>query len=217
MSDVFISYAREDRSRVEGLVRLLEAQGFSVWWDRDIVPGESFDELIDKQIDQAAAVLVVWTKNSINSRWVRNEALEGMDRGILVPVLLDDVRIPVAFRQAQLANLVRWPRHSDETELRGLVEAIRSKVGRADADATYVSPPRGRLTITRLIAPIALVASVHRRGGRLPVQGEQHGQDDACSKSDRGDELCDGQPPAWRTDIGRVCIRAADLRADGFD
>ena len=72
MSEIFVSYAREDRDRVETLVESLEQQGFSIWWDREIVPGDSFDELIDTQIGEAQVVLVVWTKSSIDSRWVRS-------------------------------------------------------------------------------------------------------------------------------------------------
>jgi tetratricopeptide (TPR) repeat protein len=157
MSEIFVSYSREDRARVESLVRSLEEQGFSIWWDRDIAPGDSFDELIDTEISQAKVVLVVWTKQSIGSRWVRNEALEGMDRGILVPVLLDDVRIPVAFRQTQLARLLHWPSQIDQPEYRGLVDAIRSKIGRGAIDAHYVKPHR-RLLPTRknLVSAIAI-------------------------------------------------------------
>ena len=128
MANIFVSYSRRDRKRVKPLVELLENQGWSVWWDRDISPGDSFEELIDRQITEAQVVIVVWSKHSIESRWVRNEALESMERDILVPVQLDALKLPVAFRQAQSADLTRWPRRADETELRMLLEAVSEKL-----------------------------------------------------------------------------------------
>ena len=83
MADVFISYAREDMIRVKPLVEALEGEGFSVWWDSELSPGDKFDDLIDDEIQAAACVVVLWTERSVNSRWVKNEAFEGMDRGIL--------------------------------------------------------------------------------------------------------------------------------------
>ena len=86
MSDVFVSYAREDRDRVEPLVRLLESFGLTVWWDRELNAGDSFETAIDKAILASRCVVVVWSEHSIDSQWVRNGALEGMERHILVPV-----------------------------------------------------------------------------------------------------------------------------------
>ena len=106
MSGIFLSYSHEDRDRVAPLVDFLESKGLSVWWDRNIQPGDSFEELIDKQILKASCVIVVWSHNSVNSRWVKNEALEGQDRNILVPVMIDDIRIPVAFKQSKSANFL---------------------------------------------------------------------------------------------------------------
>ena len=36
MADIFFSYKREDRGRVEPIVRLLEREGLKVWWDPDL-------------------------------------------------------------------------------------------------------------------------------------------------------------------------------------
>ncbi len=128
MADIFVSYSRQDRKRVAPLVDLLTAQGWSVWWDREINPGERFEELIDREITAARVVLVVWSRHSIPSRWVRNEALEAMDRDILVPVRLDEGKVPVAFRQSQAADLTRWTSRVEEDELEHLLSAISEKL-----------------------------------------------------------------------------------------
>jgi hypothetical protein len=97
MPDLFISYAREDRNRVRPLADALAAHGWSVWWDRQIQAGRTFDEVIAEALATARCVLVVWSKDSIGSSWVREEAEEGSRRKILIPVLIDDVRPPLGF------------------------------------------------------------------------------------------------------------------------
>ncbi len=108
MSDIFISYASSDRERIRPLVNGLESQGRSVWWDREIPPGKTFDQVIEEELNAARCVIVVWSRDSALSEWVKTEASEGAKRGILVPVLIDDVKIPLEFRRIQAAWLVGW-------------------------------------------------------------------------------------------------------------
>ena len=148
MVDVFVSYAHEDRTRIEPLVARFEAEGWSVWWDRDITPGEQFSQTIDTAIQSASCIVVAWSRASLKSSWVHNEALEGLDRGVLVPVALDVIRTPVAFRQSQAALLTKWPAEYDPKELEALLHGIRRMLDAADrsdvADAPIDSGPGGR-------------------------------------------------------------------------
>lgn len=129
MSDVFISYASEDRERIIPLVQLLEAQGWSVWWDRTIFPGKTFDEAIQEAIDEARCVMVVWSNASVRSRWVKTEAAEGDRRGILVPAQLDPCQLPLEFRRVQAAQLMGWRGGEDNVELQRLLGAISEILG----------------------------------------------------------------------------------------
>ena len=70
MSGIFISYANEDRQKAEVLAHALEQKGWSVWWDRKIPFGQSFDQVIEANLTSAKCVLVLWTKTSVESRWV---------------------------------------------------------------------------------------------------------------------------------------------------
>ena len=115
VAQVFLSYSRDDLDRVRPLVTALEAEGLTVWWDRELNPGESFAETIDREIQEAKCVVVIWSENSVKSQWVKNEALEGMDRSVLVPLVLDEIRIPVAFKQLQGADFKEWPSTVDES------------------------------------------------------------------------------------------------------
>ena len=86
MNDIFISYAREDREKAKAIAALFEAQGWSVWWDRSIPPGRSFDQVIEEALSAAKCVVVLWSRSSAASDWVKTEAAEGLARKILVPV-----------------------------------------------------------------------------------------------------------------------------------
>lgn len=116
MSDIFISYARADKDRAELLAEAFSRQGWSVWWDREIPPGKSFDETIENALNSARCVIVLWSKDSVSSRWVKTEAAEGAARGILVPVLIDKVRIPLEFKRIEAADLFDWRGDSPHSE-----------------------------------------------------------------------------------------------------
>jgi hypothetical protein len=108
MSDIFISYARHDRPRAEVIAHALEAHGWSVWWDWNIPAGKTFRQVIQEQLDKAHCVIVLWSATSITRKWVIEEASEGEERGILVPVLIEKVRPPLGFRSIQAADLTGW-------------------------------------------------------------------------------------------------------------
>ncbi len=108
MADVFISYSRDDRDRVETIASALEAEGLSVWWDPEIRPGETFDDVIQQEIDRAKCVVVVWSEKSTQSKWVRSEASEADDRNIIVPTRIDNARIPIAFKLIQTEDFSSW-------------------------------------------------------------------------------------------------------------
>ena len=108
MSDIFVSYASQDRARVQPLVHALEQRGWLVWWDRTIAAGQRWDHVIEAALKEARCVIVVWTRISVESEWVVNEAAEARRRGVLIPVLLDDVEMPLEFKRLQTANLIAW-------------------------------------------------------------------------------------------------------------
>ena len=51
---------------------------------------------------------MVWTPTSVASRWVRGEAREAADRGILVPVRFDRRRLPMDVRAIHTTDLDGW-------------------------------------------------------------------------------------------------------------
>jgi adenylate cyclase len=135
MADLFVSYARVDRPQVAPLVAALEAEGWSVWWDPEIAPGQEFDRLIAQELKLARAVIVVWTPTSVTSRWVRGEAREAADRGVLAPVRFDRAELPIDLRAIHTTDLDDWADDAKRPEFRELTRAIRSLLGESDAAA----------------------------------------------------------------------------------
>lgn len=108
MADIFISYASEDRGWVRKLATTLEESGWSVWWDRDIIIGQAFDQVIEHELEIAKSIIVVWSKNSIYSEWVKNEASVALGFDRLIPIMIDQIQIPLEFRRKQTADLTNW-------------------------------------------------------------------------------------------------------------
>jgi len=142
MADIFLSYAREDMNRAEALAAALESRGWSVWWDRRIPAGKDFNAHLQEELDAARCIVVLWSKASTASQFVRDEAGEGLD-GRLVPVLIEHVKQPLGFRQLQAADLVGWDgvRPHDSFErfvhaIAGIVAPVPSAVGLSAAGFT---------------------------------------------------------------------------------
>lgn len=124
--DIFISYARQDQPFAKQLAEALQGRGWSVWWDAQLRPGQQWDELIEKNLRSARSVIVLWSRNSVTRRWVKNEARLAHEKGILVPVLIDDVQIPLEFTDLQSTYLVHWTGDQADPGFRQLIESISS-------------------------------------------------------------------------------------------
>ena len=167
MADVFVSYAREDRPFAARLAHALEAGGRTVWWDREILPGKDFAELIAAELAQAKAVVVIWSPASGKSGWVRDEAHEGLERGILVPVLVGVAEPPIGYRSIHAVDLTGWEggEHPGLVDLGLAVDSLRTGVPVPDRPeiATTEARPRPkwpRRAIVGILAICALGAAV---------------------------------------------------------
>ena len=151
-NDIFLSYDSGDRTRASQLAVALGKQGWEVWWDRTILPGKTFDRVIESELKAATCVIVLWSKTSVESRWVRAEASDALDKGRLIPVLLEDLEIPLVFRQIQAASLLDW---SGDTEDAGFIQLTR-------AITVFVSPTLTSDTSTDVGIPQASLKRLHR-------------------------------------------------------
>ncbi len=163
MADIFLSYARSDKPRVAPLVRALQARGWTVWWDPEIAPGQEFDREIAAELDAASAVIVVWTPTSVQSRWVRGEAREAADRGILVPARFDGARLPIDVRAIHTIDLDTWADDPVSPPFQALGQALGGVRARRSAspqaatagDAGPAAPAAARPRISICVLPFA--------------------------------------------------------------
>lgn len=102
---LFISYSHSDKSIVKKFALLLSLRGFDFWMDeKDIAPGENYTTEILSGIHESDIYAIFISKKSLESKWVNAEIDFAMREKIeskkltIVPVLLEDVDIPIALK-----------------------------------------------------------------------------------------------------------------------
>lgn len=126
VSDIFISYAREDRALAEALASDLKSRGYNVWWDTELVGSDNFQDVILAALAKARAAIVIWTKASVKSLFVRDEARYALHYKKLVAVKQPDVdvlEIPFGFQS----------QHTDDVHDRNQIFRAVTKLGVASA------------------------------------------------------------------------------------
>jgi hypothetical protein len=141
MADIFISYASVDRPVARRLADALEARGWSVWWDhRSLHSGQHFDRVIEEAICGARVVIVVWSKTSVESRWVRDEATLALEEGKVVPLRIDTARLPMRFRNIHTIDLASWTGETDAEPFDRLVKDLGHYLGPPNASGRSEHP-----------------------------------------------------------------------------
>lgn len=161
-ADVFISYKRSDRARIAPIADYLRAAGLQVWLDARLEAGETFDVEITRNLRAAKVVLVCWSKDSVESQWVRAEATEGREAGTLVAVMLEACRPYPPFNLIHMEDLSTWRGQDDHAAFSRVMGTIARKAGRADLVPTPESPkrkPAGMAWAPLAIAGLALVGA----------------------------------------------------------
>lgn len=128
---VFLSYAHEDVGVAQSISKRIGHENWSVFWDREIPVGFTWDDIVEQALDAAKCVVVLWSPAARNSEWVRIEAADGAERGILTPAIIQQTKIPLRFRRIQAADLVGWTAGATDTPgMHALIAAISRCVRR---------------------------------------------------------------------------------------
>jgi TolA-binding protein len=152
MTDVFISYARQDQEIARKLADDLQTRGYLVWWDAELVASEDFTEAIQAALSEARSTVVVWSKASVRSRFVRDEAQFALDQTKLIStrtVDLDIQEIPLGFRGQQVGII------SDRDQI---AKAIDILSGRSPDDTGNTEYKRAQALFTARQYAAAAVA-----------------------------------------------------------
>lgn len=140
-TDVFLSYAREDRATARLFTECLRTEGFTVWWDASLHSGETFDEVIERNLREASAVVVLWSPRSVASRWVRAEATLADRRSNLVPAIIEPCDRPIIFELTHAAELVDWSGDTADPRWRSFVEDVQRLVEAAETHRPQPKSP----------------------------------------------------------------------------
>ena len=172
---VFISYARDDEAKAQAVIEALVSRGIAVWWDGLISGGDSFAERIEQALADADVVVVLWSKNSSHSNWVRDEAGFGRDRNRMVPVSIDGSEPPLGFRQFQSIDLSHWHGSVSAPEFEALCHSICVVAGSPETEAhskrrRFVMSRRQALVSSGAVALVALGGTAYWLSGSGPAQ-----------------------------------------------
>jgi len=129
-ADVFISYRRAERERVLLATARLEDLGLKLWFDARLEAGTSFDEEINREIRTARAVLVFWSPEAIQSRWVRAEASIGLERDVLLAAFLTPTEMIPPYNLVHAVDLQRWDGGQSAPEWQNLLTSLGRLIGR---------------------------------------------------------------------------------------
>ncbi len=148
---IFVSYSRVDQARALPIIQLLQQAGFNTWWDGLLEGGERFSHITEDALNRAKAVVVLWSKTSVQSHWVHDEATRGRDRGILVPLSLDGAAPPLGFGQFQVIDLSRAKMNAKDASIQQMLRKVEALHGedRAQNNRSLptISAPTNRRTL----------------------------------------------------------------------
>ena len=139
MPDIFLSYNREDQARAKVFAEAFERDGFSVWWDVALRSGEAYDEVTEAALRAAKAVVVLWSKKSVASRWVRAEATLAERTKTLVPAMIEPCERPIMFELTQTAELSHWGGLPNDKAWLSFLADVRRFTERSDSGSAIAT------------------------------------------------------------------------------
>ncbi|MBU2606376.1 MAG: SUMF1/EgtB/PvdO family nonheme iron enzyme [Alphaproteobacteria bacterium] len=133
MANVFLSYSRADRAKAQQVAAALEEDGLTVWWDKVLKAGQTYDEVTEGMLRNADVVVVLWSTVSVKSKWVRAEATLGERYSAVIPAMIETADRPILFELTQTADLIGWDGDRSEQRWADFVTDLRHAISRKTA------------------------------------------------------------------------------------
>ncbi len=147
MTDVFLSYSREDQPTARRFAEAFQREGLTVWWDQTLRSGENYDQVTEAALREAKAVVVLWSKHSVDSRWVRAEATQADRNGTLMPAMIEPCNRPIMFELKHTAELAHWKGDVGDPAWRMFLGDVRQFVKKEGPVASpAATPPASNLS-----------------------------------------------------------------------
>jgi TolB-like protein len=156
--DIFISYSRDDQATARRFAEGFEREGFSVWWDQALDPGDAYDHVTEKALKEAKAVAVLWSTKSVESRWVRAEATLANRNQTLLPAMIEACERPIMFELTHTVDLSHWRGDPKDREWQTYIAGVRKFVQK-DAPAT-LTPARPVVGRAKKVSSTAITVAV---------------------------------------------------------
>jgi|GEM_PF-1641041 len=162
MVDVFVSYKREDRPRVDQLVGVLNDLDIKTWHDASLRAGDEWQDQILRVASAARCLIVCWTEAAERSIWVQREMAIGRGRGVLVPALFSRCTPPTGLEAVHWADLSAWTGQLDHAGLRQLIDGVDRVLGmRLSAKLEEQAGGRNPEVVAKLRALLVTRARTH--------------------------------------------------------
>jgi len=165
--DIFLSYSRQDLAIAGKMAAALKAAGHNVWWDQALKSGEFYDQVTETALREARLVVVLWSKASVASNWVRSEATVALQRGALAPVMIEACQRPVMFELNQSTDLTGWKGSAKDPRLAAFLADVARQLGatvRAAAPSAKIAPASTGPSRRALVGGAAGVAALAAGG-----------------------------------------------------
>jgi len=128
MADIFLSYCEKDEERLKPIFNNFKEIGWTIWtYVGNLAPGIDIQKTIEKQIELSKCVIVFWSNNSIESRFVKDEADRAIKQNKYLPVLIDDLVLPIGFGYIQAIQLKNWD-YKQHNEYISLLNKVAEKL-----------------------------------------------------------------------------------------
>ena len=171
MSDIFLSYNREDQSRARLFAEAFAAAELSVWWDVTLRSGEAYDEVTEAALRGAKAVVVLWSPRSAVSRWVRAEATIADRCRTLLPAMIEPCERPIMFELTQTADLIHWHGASDDPAWLRFLKDVRGLIATSGSATDTTPMPVRAAELSPVLVATAQAPTKEFRPGQRPTLG----------------------------------------------
>jgi hypothetical protein len=223
VTDIFISYTREDRAVAQRLAFELQNEtGLQVFWDRRIEPGAEWNGEIQRSLREARCVIVLWSAASRKSFWVRGEAAESYERDTYLPAQIDATAPPRLFEHIQAVSIAKWAAQGDPSELSQLKSSIMSRIGQLPMYGNLEKVAAGEPVTAAHLHLVHSCWRVDKRTafGIIPYQIHLivYGHHSALSRVESVEYRLPGYPPGHDCQVSDSADRLFELKelANGF-
>lgn len=144
---IFLSHSSEDKPFVEKLAKDILGLKIDVWLDKwEIKVGDSLINKIEEGLESSDYLIIVLSKNSVKSAWVKKELNAILCDEIysntikILPVLIDDCTIPIFLKEKRYADF----RDDYDQGFQDLLGAVESSKNEAELSIERINILKGK-------------------------------------------------------------------------